>query len=199
MKKKLLSLALVLVMALTLLPTAAFAEEDLPEPPGTEASDPSDSTPDDSTALPPETKEADPDANPDASGGPDAANPDASGGSSTTPAAGTCTKTDGCTNPPHDPACPEACTAATTEGSCTATGTHKPGCIENCTKQVDCLAATHKAGCASQTPAPAPVACTKTEGCTAASHDQDCPKLCTNNDQCTNTAGVSAEIGRAHV
>lgn len=192
MKKKLLSLALVLVMALTLLPTAAFAEEDLPEPPGTEASDPSDSTPDDSTALPPETKEADPDANPDASGGPDAANPDASGGSSTTPAAGTCTKTDGCTNPPHDPACPEACTAATTEGSCTATGTHKPGCIENCTKQVDCLAATHKAGCASQTPAPAPVACTKTEGCTAASHNQDCPKLCTNNDQCTNTAGVSA-------
>ena len=42
MKKKLLSLALVLVMALTLLPTAAFAAEDLPEPPGTEESAPGD-------------------------------------------------------------------------------------------------------------------------------------------------------------
>ena len=95
MKKKLLSLALVLVMALTLLPTAAFAAEDLPEPPGTE-----ESAPGDALTNPPEIKEADPDASSDSTTPSD---PDAiPGGSTTTPSAGTCTGQAGCTAATHN-------------------------------------------------------------------------------------------------
>ncbi len=130
MKKKLLSLALVFVMAVTLLPTAAFAAEELPEPPGAEESTPVSTVPanspsDDSTVNPPSAADAG-------------------------AAAAGCTKQSGCPASTHDDACPEACKSATNEGACTA-NTHKPGCIETCTKETGCPAtAAHKTGCLSQ-------------------------------------------------
>ena len=199
MKKKLLSLALVLVMALTLLPTAAFAAEDLPEPPGTE-----ESAPGDALTNPPEIKEADPDASSD---------------STTTPSAGTCTGQAGCTAATHNKDCVEACTggpdcpntqgtaavhksncpkadpACTGKADCTAT-THNTDCVSQCTGTDACQNTqgkndVHKAGCpkATSTPVTPPPACTGKADCTATTHNQDCVSQCTGTDACLNTQG----------
>ena len=199
MKKKLLSLALVLVMALTLLPTAAFAAEDLPEPPGTE-----ESAPGDALTNPPEIKEADPDASSD---------------STTTPSAGTCTGQAGCTAATHNKDCVEACTggpdcpntqgtaavhksncpkadpACTGKADCTAT-THNTDCVSQCTGTDACQNTqgkndVHKAGCpkATSTPVTPPPACTGKADCTATTHNKDCVSQCTGTDACLNTQG----------
>ena len=201
MKKKLLSLALVLVMALTLLPTAAFAAEDLPEPPGTE-----ESAPGDPDAIP---------GGPTAPGDPDAI----PGGSTTTPSAGTCTGQAGCTAATHNKDCVEACTggpncpntqgnaavhksncpkadpACTGKADCTAT-THNTDCVSQCTGTDACQNTqgkndVHKAGCpkATSTPVTPPPACTGKADCTATTHNKDCVSQCTGTDACLNTQG----------
>ncbi len=199
MKKKLLSLALVLVMALTLLPTAAFAAEDLPEPPGTE-----ESAPGDALTNPPEIKEADPDASSD---------------STTTPSAGTCTGQAGCTAATHNKDCVEACTGGpdcpNTQGTAAVHKSNCPKADPACTGKADCTANTHNTDCASlcsgdpncqntpgnakahkstcpkatSTPVTPPPACTGKADCTATTHNKDCVSQCTETDACLNTQG----------
>lgn len=198
MKKKLLSLALVLVMALTLLPTAAFAAEDLPEPPGTE-----ESAPGDVQANPPEIKEADPDASSDSTTPSDPtttpSNPAAPGdsgapGDPTAPSDPGAAPGDPSTTPGGSTTTPPADTC-TGQAGCTA-NTHDKDCVEACTEGPDCLntqgnADVHKNNCpkATSTPVTPPPACTGKSDCPASTHNTDCYKLCTKNDTCPNTQG----------
>lgn len=152
MKKKLLSLALVFVMALTLLPTAALAEDGAANPAGP-SEEPQQNQQILSNVL--ENTSADVSKNTIENPGTPVENPGTSTPSNdndidshldTT----ACTGLAGCQADNHASTCPEACTIADTEGKCPAT-THKPGCIELCDETVSCNATTHKAGCLSKT------------------------------------------------
>ena len=133
MKKKLLSLALVLVMALTLLPTAAFAADG--DDPGSSGGDPvitekqelpEDKNSEDKQELP-ENKESAGTNNPVLQ----MEQPTADAG-------------DGGSGDNQPPA---SCIDATTEGQCKAE-THHDICIEKCDKSENCPATgAHKTGC----------------------------------------------------
>lgn len=155
MKKKLLSLALVLVMALTLLPTAAFAED------GTNLGDPPEQS--DSNILPPAGDPVVPD-------------------SGIQPLDDTCTGAANCPATNHNANCIKLCTES---DSCPNTAgnasVHKSGCPkataattpDTCTGKEDCTAKTHNKDCISQ--------CTKNDSCQntegkAEAHKADCPK-----------------------
>ena len=147
MKKKLLSLALVFVMALTLLPTAAFAEENDPNP-----SDPAGLVQQSQPNEPTNTENTTPKVTSD-------------------PNANTvaCTGAEDCPADTHNPGCPKASKTDNSGGTntndvvctgkedCTAKS-HSADCVSQCTVSDSCpntqgKAGAHKAKCPKLTPA----------------------------------------------